>query len=128
MILDTSAVVAIALREPGFEGLKQKLARDPAVGIGVPTLTETCIVLSARMRQDTRGLLARFMQVASTATIPSGDAHYAVAVEAWLRYGRGRHPAAANFGDCLAYATAKTADQPLLCVGEDFSKTDLELA
>ena len=56
MILDTSAVVAIALREPGFEGLEEKLARDPAVGIGVPTLTETGIVLSARMRQDARGL------------------------------------------------------------------------
>jgi ribonuclease VapC len=128
VILDTSAVVAIALREPGFEILKQKLARDPAVGIGIPTLTETGIVLSARMRQDARGLLARFMQVASIATIPFGDAHYAAAVEAWLRYGKGRHPAALNFGDCLAYATAKAADQPLLCVGEDFSKTDLELA
>ena len=128
MILDTSAVVAIALREPGFEELKEKLARDPAVGIGVPTLTETGIVLSARMRQDARGLLARFMQVASIATIPFGDVHYAAAVEAWLRYGKGRHPAALNFGDCLAYATARTADQPLLCVGEGFSKTDLELA
>ena len=128
MILDTSAVVAIALREPGFEELKEKLARDPAVGIGVPTLTETGIVLSARMRQDARGLLARFMQVASIATIPFGDVHYAAAVEAWLRYGKGRHPAALNFGDCLAYATARTADQPLLCVGEDFSKTDLEIA
>ncbi len=128
MILDTSAVVAIALREPGFEGLKQKLARDPTVGIGIPTLTETGIVLSARMRQDARDLLARFMQVASIAAIPFGDTHYAAAVDAWLRYGKGRHPAALNFGDCLAYATAKTADRPLLCVGEDFSKTDLELA
>jgi ribonuclease VapC len=128
VILDTSAVVAIALREPGFEGLKEKLARDPAVGIGVPTLTESGIVLSARMRQDARGLLARFLQVAAIATIPFGDAHYAAAVEAWLRYGKGRHPASLNFGDCLAYATAKTANQPLLCLGDDFSKTDLELA
>ena len=56
-----------------------------------------------------------------------GEAYYAAAVEAWLRFGKGRHPAQLNFGDCMSYAIAKVADQPLLCVGEDFIKTDLEL-
>ena len=51
-----------------------------------------------------------------------------MAVEAWLRYGKGRHPAGLNFGDCLAYATAKLADQPLLFVGDDFRKTDVQIA
>lgn len=55
-------------------------------------------------------------------------AHIEFAVGAWLAYGKGRHPGALNFGDCLAYATAKMADLPLLCVGDDFSQTDLILA
>ena len=128
MILDTSAVVAIALREPGFEELLTKLLGDSRAGVGVPTLTETAIVLSARLGRDARGLLARFLQEGSIATVPFGDAHYGVAVEAWLRYGKGRHSAALNFGDCMSYATAKLSAQPLLCSGDDFSKTDLTLA
>jgi ribonuclease VapC len=48
-------------------------------------------------------------------------------VQAFLRFGKGRHPAALNFGDCITYATARLAGEPLLCLGEDFAKTDLEL-
>jgi ribonuclease VapC len=128
MIVDTSAITAIALQEPGFEELLEKLARASSVGVGAPTLTETAIVLSARLKQDARGLLARFLTEAAIATIPFGDAHYAAAVQAWLRYGKGRHPAGLNFGDCLTYATARLAEAPLLCTGDDFSQTDLEIA
>lgn len=128
MILDTSAIVAVALKEPGFEELLRKLVGAPSLAVGVPTLTETAIVLSARLRQDARALLARFLLEGSVATVPFGDAHFSMAVDAWLRYGKGRHPAALNFGDCLSYATAKLAAEPLLCTGEDFSMTDVELA
>jgi len=128
LILDSSAVVAIVLREPEFEGLLARLSRARNVGIGVPTLTETAIVLSARISGDARGLLARFLQEGNISTVPFGDAHFGVAVEAWLRYGKGRHPAGLNFGDCLAYAVSKVADEPLLCRGDDFAKTDLTLA
>lgn len=58
MILDSSAIVAIALKEPGFEELLGKLARARNVGVGVPTLTETAIVLSARLSQDARGVMS----------------------------------------------------------------------
>jgi ribonuclease VapC len=128
MILDTSAIVAIALQEPGFDDLLEKLVDAPSVAVGVPTLTETAIVLSARLRQDARALLARFLLEGSVATVPFGDAHFSMAVEAWLRFGMGRHAAALNFGDCLSYATAKLAGEPLLCVGDDYSLTDIELA
>lgn len=128
MILDTSVVVAIAIREQGFEALLDKLLLDPHVGIGAPTLTETGIVLSARLQRDARGLMARFLHEASIRVVPFGDSHYTVALEAWLRFGKGRHPASLNFGDCMSYATAKLADQPLLCSGDDFTKTDLVLA
>lgn len=128
MIIDSSAIVAIALKEPGFEELLRKLAIARNAGIGVPTLTETAIVLSARLNRDARGILSRFLLEGSIATVPFGDAHFAAAVDAWLRYGKGRHPASLNFGDCLCYATAKLAGEPLLCVGNDFIQTDLSLA
>ncbi|MCC6620407.1 MAG: type II toxin-antitoxin system VapC family toxin [Deltaproteobacteria bacterium] len=128
MIIDSSAIVAIVLREPGFEAVIGKLDGATYAGIGAPTLVETAVVLSARLGRDARGLLARLLDEAGIATVPFTEAHYGVAVDAWLAFGKGRHPAQLNFGDCLAYATAKAARQPLLCVGEDFAKTDLELA
>lgn len=60
--------------------------------------------------------------------MPFGEAHWREAVEAYRRFGKGRHPAGLNFGDCLTYATAKLAGEPLLFVGEDFPATDLEAA
>jgi ribonuclease VapC len=128
VILDSSAVVAIVLQEPGYADLLARLQGASHVAIGLPTLTETAIVLSARMRRDARGLLARFLEEASVVTVPFGDSHYVLTVGAWLRYGKGRHRASLNFGDCLAYAVAKLAGEPLLCTGEEFAKTDLELA
>ena len=125
MIVDTSAVVAILMREPGFETLLARLTSDPNPAIGTPTLVETAIVLSARLHQDSRSLLSRFLTEASIAVVPFGEFHFSAAVEAWLRFGKGRHPAALNFGDCLAYAVARLANVPLLCVGDDFAKTDI---
>ena len=60
--------------------------------------------------------------------MPFTDAHFNVAIGAWLRYGKGRHAAALALGDCYLYAIAKLANQPLLCVGDDFPQTDLQLA
>jgi ribonuclease VapC len=128
VIVDSSAIIAVLLQEPGFEVLLDKLNKAPVVGVGNPTLTETAIVLSARLNRDARAQLSRFVTEASISTIPFGDAHYSAAVQAWLQFGKGRHPAGLNFGDCLSYATAQLADQPLLCTGEDFSKTDIDLA
>ncbi len=120
--------MAVALEEPDFPALIDKLGRAAKVGVGVPTLTETAIVLSARLERDARGLLSRFLLEGSIETVPFGDAHFGAAVEAWLRFGRGRHVAALSFGDCLSYATAKLAGEPLLCTGGDFAATDLDLA
>lgn len=128
MILDASAVVAVIFREDGFEELLDKIATASSIGIGAPTLTETAIVLSSRLRRDARGVVARFLSEAEVTVVPFGEEHFGMATDAWLRFGRGRHPAALNRGDCLAYATARLSREPLLCVGEDFPKTDLELA
>ena len=128
MILDSSAIVAILLKEPEHEELQAALAAALSLGVGTPTLLETAIVLSARLERDARGVVARFLQETGVVVVPFTEAHYSAAHQAWLDYGKGRHPAALNFGDCACYSTARLADEPLLCTGEDFPKTDLRLA
>lgn len=128
MILDTSAIVGIVFQEPGWEGLLEALVAAGVRGIGTPTLTETGIVLGARLGRDSRPLLARFLQELDVTVVPFGEPHWREAVRAWNEFGKGRDAARLNFGDCLAYATARLASQPLLCKGGDFRQTDLELA
>jgi ribonuclease VapC len=128
LILDTSAIVAIVFREAEEEEFLRKIGTAVAVGVGAPTLAETAIVLAARLGEESQRLLFLLVQRAGIVVVPFGTAHWQLASEAWLRYGRGRHPAELNFGDCLAYATARLAGRPLLCKGDDFSKTDLALA
>jgi ribonuclease VapC len=124
VIVDSSALVAIVLREPGWEVLVEKLSASPA-GAGTPTLAEAGVVLTAKLGPRGRSLLARVVQQARIAVIPFTDEHWPIAIDAYARFGKRRHPAALNFGDCLTYAVANLAGQPLLYVGEDFARTDL---
>jgi len=128
VILDASAIVAIVLRERDRDELLDKLESASTAGVGAPTLAETAIVLASRLGDETPVDLARFVERAGLVVIAFGQLHWWTAAEAWLRFGKGRHPAALNFGDCLAYATAQVAAEPLLYKGDDFSKTDLALA
>jgi ribonuclease VapC len=128
VILDTSAIVAVVFREPEAEEFLDKIGSAGTVGIGAPTLAETAIVLAARLGQEGQRLLSLLVQRAGVVVVPFSNEHTDVATDAWMRYGRGRHPAALNFGDCLAYATASVSGRPLLCKGDDFPKTDLPLA
>ena len=127
MIVDSSALVAIVLREPGWETLTEKLSSGPA-GAGAPTLAEAGVVLTVKMGPRGRSLLARVVQEARISVVPFTDEHWPIAIDAHARFGKGRHAAALNFGDCLTYAVASLAGQPLLYVGEDFGKTDLTSA
>jgi len=129
VIVASSAIVAILPREPGWQTLLDRIAADDAApGVGTPTLVETGIVLTARLGVLGQSLLARFCQESGMRELAFTGAHRPIALNAYLRYGKGRHPAALNFGDCLTYATASVAQEPLLCVGDDFSRTDLPLA
>jgi len=125
MILDSSAIMALVFREPDYELVEERMFSGEPLGIGAPTLVESAIVLSSRLGMDARGVLARLIQTAGVETIPFSTPHYEAAVSAWLKYGKGRHPAALNLGDCFSYAVAMLAKQPLLCIGNDFSKTDI---
>jgi ribonuclease VapC len=128
MIVDSSALVAITFREPGHLGLITKLANAPSAGIGTPTLAETGLVLTARMRRDARDLVVRLLDEFSIEAVPFGDGHWKEAIGAFQRFGKGRHKAQLNFGDCLTYAVARLAGEPLLFTGSDFTETDLGIA
>lgn len=127
MIVDSSAIIAVLLGEPGHEPLVDLLADAGSVAAGGPTLAETGMVLVSRLGVAGKTLLARFVQETELDVVPVGPEHWTVAVDAFARYGKGRHPAALNFGDCLTYAVAYVAEEPLLCVGDDFPRTDLPL-
>jgi ribonuclease VapC len=128
VILDSSVLVALGLDEPERDAFVAKIDRADGVGVGAPTLVEAGIVLSARSGGEADELLAELVSIADVVVIEFGDAHWQEALSAWWRFGKSRHPANLNFGDCLAYATARLAGQPLLCKGDDFAKTDLALA
>ncbi len=128
MVLDSSAIVAIHLREPGFEQLVAKIHQAEVVAVGVPTVLESAMVLTTRLSQDARGLVLGSLQRISAEIVPFTEAHLDFAIEAFVRFGRGRHPAGLNFGDCMAYAVAALAGLPLLYTGEDFARTDIAAA
>lgn len=125
MILDSSALLAIVFREPGFEEILQRMEEAPGIAAGTPTLTETGIVLRARLGDRAPGLLERMLDELGIQEVPFGEIHWREAVDAFGRFGKGRHPAALNFGDCMTYAVARLAGEPLLFVGHDFALTDL---
>ncbi len=128
MIVDSSALVAIVFKEPGYEELLSRMESAAIAAAGAPTLAETGIVLSARLGGLADGILERLIDELEIQEIPFGELHWRESVEAYRRFGKGRHPAALNFGDCMAYAVASLTGEPLLFVGTDLSKTDVEVA
>ncbi len=128
MIVDTSALVAMLLREEGWEALRSAVVDEEVVGIGAPSLLETVLVISGRAGRDRSEDVERFVRDLGIVVISFEEDHARAAAEAFARFGKGRHRAALNFGDCMSYAVAKLAGQPLLCTGSDFAKTDLKLA
>jgi len=126
LIVDTSAIVAVVLAEEHAPTLIARLDEADDVGVGAPALLEAGMVLTSRST-DGAALVRRFLTDADAVVIAFGAFHWPAAVDAFRRYGKGRHPAALNLGDCLTYAIAKLAQQPLLCLGDDFAQTDLDV-
>lgn len=115
-------------KEPGWERLNAALGTAQVAAIGAPTLAETAIVLGNRSGFEDLVVLQRVIREFAIAVIPFGESHWAEAADAYSRFGKGKHKAALNFGDCMAYATARLAKQPLLFIGNDFKQTDIEAA
>ncbi len=128
MILDSSAIIAILFSEQGWEELVAKLRDATALAIGTPTLFETYLVATTKLDLHGRGLVSQFLDRWRIVVVPFDRRHDQSAADAFIRFGKGRHAAALNYGDCMSYAIAKVADQPLLFVGNDFAKTDITSA
>jgi len=128
MTLDSSALVAILFAEPGYLDLVDRILEADHVRVGAPTLAETSLVLTGRRRVPATGVVEELVKELAVTVVPFGEAEWHAAVDAFLRFGRGRHKAALNFGDCLAYASASVAGDPLLFVGTGFALTDVVLA
>ncbi len=125
MTLDSSALVAILFAEYGHLDLIDRILVAEHVRIGTPTLVETSLVLAGRRRTPSVGEVDALVQELGVTVVPFGEREWHAAVAAFLRFGRGRHAAALNFGDCLAYAAASVANDSLLFVGDDFAQTDI---
>lgn len=128
MVIDTSAIVAIAFDEPEAKAFEALIADDDVRLISAATLLEAAIVLETRFG-DEGGRELDLWLIKIDADVIAIDAEQAnVARRAWRLYGKGRHAAGLNFGDCFSYALAMTRGEKLLYKGGDFSKTDVVTA
>ena len=128
MVIDTSALVALLCLEPEARDLARAIEADPQRLVSAAAWLETSIVIEARYGAD-GGRELDLLAAKAGILIRDVDQQQAeFAREAWRRYGKGRHPAGLNFGDCFSYALAKASGEPLLFKGEDFSRTDILVA
>ena len=128
MVIDSSAFVAILLGEPEQTAFIEAITADPTRVSGSPTVFEAALVILSRHGEAGLADFRAFCSRAAIETLAFEPEQIDVAIEAFRRFGKGRHPAGLNFGDCFAYALAKTTGEPLLFKGDDFSRTDVRRA
>ena len=128
MIVDTSAVLAVLYREPDAERYETAIAATAGCRMSVANVLEAAIVLEDRGGAAAGHALDAFLKDAAIEPMPVTVEHLEAARHAWRRFGKGRHPAALNYGDCFAYALAEVTGEPLLFKGRDFARTDVEVA
>ena len=128
MIVDTSALMAIMEAESERDAFVDALLDAPSRSVSAGTWVEFGVVLARRRKQDVEGVLATMIQLYDLHVEPVTLRHATLAHRAFQRFGKGRHPAALNFGDCFAYALAAATGEPLLYKGDDFARTDVRAA
>ncbi len=128
MVIDSSALIALLFREPEAETFTTAIATASTRLVGTPSVLETTMVAVGRLGPIGRSLVERMISdiAAQVASFTPEQANRAI--DAFLRYGKGRHPAGLNFGDCCSYALAADAGLPLLFKGTDFGRTDIRPA
>ncbi|MGO8815022.1 MAG: type II toxin-antitoxin system VapC family toxin [Terriglobia bacterium] len=127
MVIDTSALVAIFLGEPERQQFLEAITQSGTRRMSAANVLEAGIVLEARRGEAAGQNLDVFLQQAKVEIVPVDAEQAAMARRAWRKFGKGRHPAALNFGDCFAYALAKFFNEPLLAKGNDFIQTDIKV-
>jgi ribonuclease VapC len=125
MVVDTSAVLAVLFREDDCEYYAGILAREERKVMSPFNALEADIVIQARKGGEGYKALEQLFYHSGIEVLPFDSAMHTLALEAWLKYGKGRHPAALNMGDCCAYAQATYLKEPLLFKGNDFTQTDI---
>lgn len=123
-VVDASAIVAVLLEESGSEAIERELLEGPCV-MSAATRVELGIVIEARAGAAGTQLLEELLARIDIQVVPVDEDQAREALVCWRRFGRGRHEAALNFGDTFAYALAQQTGQPLVCIGNDFSRTDI---
>jgi len=127
MVIDTSALVAIFLAEPERKRFLDLIVEAGTRLISAPNALETGIVLEAKRGEAAGREFDLFLVRANLLVVPVDGEQVEIARSVWRKYGKGRHSAALNFGDCFAYALAKSSGEPLLAKGTDFALTDIEV-
>jgi ribonuclease VapC len=125
--IDTSAIIAILFQEAEAEAFQSIVESNPSIVTG-PILIEALMVLTGRGIENPETELKDFIEGNSVDVLSFDQQMTVLAQEAFLAFGKGRHPAKLNFGDCMAYALARSQGVPLLFKGEDFALTDIERA
>lgn len=125
LVVDTSVLIAILASEPEADALVDALRAARSVWIGSPTRLEAGIVAIRRYPDHGLEGLAALCAAFSVEVVGFGAQHAAVAERAYQQFGKGRHPAGLNLGDCCSYAAARIAERPLLYKGRDFGQTDI---
>lgn len=128
MVIDTSALIAILLGEPEAEPFALAIASDPKRLISAFTALETGIVIEAKKGEFGGRELDLLLHQTRMEIVPVTAEQFEIARSAWRKYGKGRHPAGLNIGDCCSYALSKCTGEPLLFKGNDFSQTDVKTA
>ena len=125
MVLDTSALLVVLLNEPDAPAFRLAIEADPVRLVSAATLVETAIVIEARVGEAGGRELDLLVQKASIEIVAVDAEHADIARHAYRQFGKGRHAAGLNYGDCFSYALAHAAGEPLLFRGNDFSQTDV---
>ena len=124
IVVDTSAFLTIVLREPGYEQSLDLLMASHDRALPAPVLVEASIVLG-RLQRDPQSMIDAHIAWLDLKITSLDEESARLAQQAWATYGKGKHPARRNFGDCLVYGTAKRLRARLLFIGDDFAQTDL---
>ena len=124
--IDTSVIVASSLNEPEAELFHSLISREEIL-IGCPTLLEARMVLTGKNFPNAAAIMKQLVELPNVTMVAFGERHYFAAEKAFDQFGKGRHPASLNMGDCFSYAVAAVAKAPLLFKGRDFAQTDLKL-
>jgi ribonuclease VapC len=128
MVVDSSALAAIVFGEDDAERYLGELEHAHDVYLSAATLLEARIVVEARKGDDAGRDLTLLIREVGMQVLPVDEAQADAAFRAWRRFGKGRHAAALNLGDCFSYALATALDEPLLFKGNDFVATDVRSA